>query len=164
MYEFITYIGPYRMRRCAVGRAGRTAQRAAACLLAAGDVSVRGGIGAGLRLCRSHLALDHQQGFWLVRGTLEPDVQEALRRSIEPGAVVFDIGANIAFFTLVSARLAGAHGCVFAFEPVGESCAAIKANTAVNARERERLRGGRRISLGDEIEAGALPVPDVVKI
>jgi len=101
-------------------------------VLAGGSIQVRGGAGYGLRLSTDHLPLDHVQGYGLVRGVLEPEVQEALRRHVGPGAVVFDIGANIGFFSLLSASLAGAAGRVEAFEPVPSSAAAVQANASLN--------------------------------
>ena len=40
-----------------------------------------------------------------------------LRKYIKPGSCCFDIGANIGFFSLHMAKLTGASGKVFAFEP-----------------------------------------------
>jgi FkbM family methyltransferase len=54
----------------------------------------------------------------ILSGELEIPVQEALRRTIAPGATVYDIGANIGFFAQLAARFAGAGGRVLAFEPV----------------------------------------------
>lgn len=59
-------------------------------------------------------------------------MQEALVRQVRPGAVVYDIGANIGFFSLLSARLTGSAGRVEAFEPVPDSSASVRANAALN--------------------------------
>ena len=53
-------------------------------------------------------------------GTYVPAVMQALRALLEPGAVAFDVGANIGVFALVMGRLAP-HGQVFAFEPAPEN-------------------------------------------
>lgn len=66
------------------------------------------------------------------RGTNEIPVQEALQRHTTPGSVVFDIGANVGFFTVLAARLVGADGRVFAFEPVPENAAQIRRNAGLN--------------------------------
>jgi FkbM family methyltransferase len=47
----------------------------------------------------------------------EPAVRLA-RKLIRPGDTVFDIGANIGFWSLVAGRAVGTAGKVFAFEPV----------------------------------------------
>lgn len=65
-----------------------------------------------------------------------------VRRHLKPGMIVVDAGANVGYYTLLSASLVGAAGRVFSFEPspyaFGRLSAAIKANaigqvTAVNA-------------------------------
>jgi FkbM family methyltransferase len=42
---------------------------------------------------------------------------DAVSRFVQPGAVVWDIGANIGLFSLAAAVRAGKQGAVFAFEP-----------------------------------------------
>jgi FkbM family methyltransferase len=111
---------------------GRIALWLAERLLRGGSVTVAGGAAARLLLSSDHLPLGHSQGYGLVRGVLEPSVQEALRRHVGPGAVVFDVGADIGFFSLLSARLAGPSGRVEAFEPVPASAAAVTANARLN--------------------------------
>src|ERR1700733_15559182 len=49
-------------------------------------------------------------------GDAEPEVQEALAELIKPGQTVYDVGANIGFFTILSTGLGGAQGMVYAFE------------------------------------------------
>ncbi len=51
---------------------------------------------------------------------------------IRPGQVVLDIGANIGYYTLLFARLVGATGQVFAFEPDPESFSLLQRNIAEN--------------------------------
>lgn len=105
-------------------------------LLGGGPLVIPAGVASGCHLAPG-LPITHVQGYGLVRGALEPSVQEALRRNVAPGMTVYDIGANLGFFTLVAARLAGPAGRVIAFEPVPES--------AEFARETARLNGLRQI-------------------
>jgi FkbM family methyltransferase len=77
-------------------------------------------------------AIEHAHCGLIVRGDLEVPVQEALRRTLAPGAVLYDVGANIGFFSLVGARLAGPEGRVYAFEPVAANAAAIRRNMELN--------------------------------
>ena len=65
-------------------------------------------------------------------GAAEPDLQDALSRCVGEGDVVYDVGANVGFFTLLAARLAGASGRVCAFEPVPDSAAALRHNAELN--------------------------------
>jgi FkbM family methyltransferase len=52
-----------------------------------------------------------------VVGLYEPEETELLRKIIRKGAVVVDVGANIGWYTLLSAHLAGETGKIVAFEP-----------------------------------------------
>ncbi|WP_354702412.1 methyltransferase [Paraconexibacter sp. AEG42_29] len=109
--------------------------RACEALAGRGDVRISGGIAAGLHLFGPALPLRHVQAHGLVRGTLEPGVQEALRRHVSPGDVVCDVGANIGFFSLVLARLTGPDGRVHAFEPSPREAGACRRNAQVNGFE-----------------------------
>jgi hypothetical protein len=60
-------------------------------------------------------------------GTSEPAIQDLFAAHIQPGSVVWDVGANIGFFTLIAARLVGT-GQVVAFEPLPANRAAIQSN------------------------------------
>ena len=57
---------------------------------------------------------------------------ELLRRHVEPGMTVVDIGANIGLYTLLLAKLAGPKGLVHAFEPDPIMQAACAENLRLN--------------------------------
>jgi len=97
-----------------------------------GSVMVATGHGAGLLLETGSLRLTNVQSYGLVRGVLEPGVQEALRRHVGEGTVVYDIGANIGFFSLLAARLAGPTGRVESFEPLPAAADGLRHNIALN--------------------------------
>jgi FkbM family methyltransferase len=65
-------------------------------------------------------------------GDAEPEVQEALAELIEPGQTVYDVGANIGFFTILCSRLVGPQGKVYAFEPIPENVVTLRHNIALN--------------------------------
>lgn len=75
-------------------------------------VTVRAGVGQGLRLPILPRA---EKYYWT--GLHEPHVQQALMRELQPGSVVWDVGAHIGFTSLIAARLVGPAGRVEAFEP-----------------------------------------------
>jgi FkbM family methyltransferase len=54
--------------------------------------------------------------YWL--GSFELNKQRLFEQTVTPGSVVFDIGAHVGFYTLLSPVLVGTVGKVFAFEPV----------------------------------------------
>jgi FkbM family methyltransferase len=65
-------------------------------------------------------------------GDAEPEVQSALAELIEPGQTVYDVGANIGFFTILCSRLVGPQGKVYAFEPIPENVVTLRHNIALN--------------------------------
>ena len=65
-------------------------------------------------------------------GDAEPEVQDALAELIEPGQTVYDVGANIGFFTILCSRLVGPQGKVYAFEPIPENVVTLRHNIALN--------------------------------
>jgi FkbM family methyltransferase len=82
------------------------------------------------------------QGIWLrlnprtgreyFNSDVEPEVQAILLKYLRPGMIVYDIGANIGFFSLLAARLVGATGHVTAFEADPEIVARLRENVARN--------------------------------
>ncbi len=102
-------------------------------MLGRGPIEVRCiGVPAGLLLDPRSLPLTNVHAHLLVRGALERSVQEALRRHVAPGAVVYDIGANLGFFSLLAARLAGPSGRVEAFEPLPAAAAGLRRHLELN--------------------------------
>jgi len=65
-------------------------------------------------------------------GSNELPVQEALASLLFPGAVLYDVGANVGFLTMIGARLVGATGLVYAFEPVRTNTAVLRRNLRLN--------------------------------
>lgn len=90
------------------------------------DVVISHGVGTGLRFN----AAGANPGYAL--GTTEPAVQDALQRLVKPGAVAYDIGANVGFFTVLLGRLVGPTGAVAAFEPLPDTATALRHNAALN--------------------------------
>jgi FkbM family methyltransferase len=70
-------------------------------------------------------------GCWL--GTYERDLQNVFVRTVRAGHVVWDIGANVGFFTLLAARLAGPAGRVIAIEPLPRNLDLLRRHLALNA-------------------------------
>jgi FkbM family methyltransferase len=58
----------------------------------------------------------HTHGCWL--GSYESEKQKLFESKVRPGDTVFDIGANVGFYTLLASDLVGDAGYVYAFEPV----------------------------------------------
>jgi FkbM family methyltransferase len=90
------------------------------------DVTMRSGVGAGLRF---NAGVSNPA---YALGTNERPVQQAFARLLKPGDVFYDIGANVGFFTVIGARLVGPGGRVYAFEPVPENAALVRHNAEMN--------------------------------
>lgn len=117
-------------------------------LLQRGGVAVLHGEARDLWFPARALGAGHAHARLILMGELEVYVQEALRRTVPPGGTVYDVGANIGFFSLLAARFAGAGGRVLAFEPV----------PAVAELVRE---AAQRSGLADRVEVLAQAVADV---
>jgi FkbM family methyltransferase len=110
------------------------------------------GQAAGLRIDPSGAAA----GYAL--GTSEPLIQDVFAEHIRPGGVVWDIGANVGFYSLIASRLVG-DGRVIAFEPLPANQDAIRRNLALNEITNVQLIG---VALSDaegsaELEIHASP-------
>jgi FkbM family methyltransferase len=60
-------------------------------------------------------------------------LQAAASRIIKPGMVVYDVGANIGYISLMAARLVGESGRVFSFEALPANIARLEQNVTLNA-------------------------------
>jgi len=90
------------------------------------DGIIKHGVGQGLRFNIGGTVA----GFLL--GSSEPTIQKVLQMLVQPGAVVYDIGANVGFLTVIAARLTGPSGRVFAFEPLTENFRHLEHNIHLN--------------------------------
>jgi FkbM family methyltransferase len=131
-------------------------------------------------------------GCWL--GSYEDRKQELFARAVKPGSVVFDIGANVGFYSLLASVCTGHQGRVLAFEPVprnitylrrhmemnhlqnvevieaavsdrtGESSFEEGRNPSIGRLEPSGRLHVRTVALDPLVEAGAIPPPDIMKI
>lgn len=68
----------------------------------------------------------------LILNDFEHDELAFLKKILDKGDVVFDIGANIGIYTLLSSRYVGEFGVVYAFEPSPNSYKKLNSNIAQN--------------------------------
>jgi FkbM family methyltransferase len=109
------------------GAKRRLAQVAVACRRAlAGVAEIASGPGKGLRFDAEHGTMEFASGRY------ERPVQDALASLVRPGAVCYDVGANLGFFSVLLGRLAGPSGLIYAFEPVPRNAAMIERNARLN--------------------------------
>ncbi len=122
------------LRARAVAPAGPSDRLLAGALsvLERGVLRIPSGYAHGFKLSLRHLPISHAHFGSLAYGNLEGSVQEAMRRHLGEGGVFYDIGANVGFFSLLGARLAGPSGRVYAFDPTPDNAEAIRVNAALN--------------------------------
>lgn len=102
--------------------------------LESGVLRIPQGHAGGLAMDLSYLPISHAHLGSIAFGNLESEVQEAMIRHLGRGGVFYDIGANLGFFALLGAHLAGLQeGHVYAFEAAPENAAAIARNVQLNA-------------------------------
>lgn len=133
-----------------------------------------------------------EHGYWL--GSYELRKRKAFEAEIRPAAVVYDIGANVGFYTILAADLVGPAGRVYAFEPLGRNVDYIRRHAALNRFENIEVfeaavadQGGeaffdpgasiatghisetgtvkvRQMSLDELLAAGEIFPPDIIKV
>jgi FkbM family methyltransferase len=69
-------------------------------------------------------------GEWL--GSYELAKQRRFTTVLQPGHVVYDIGANVGFYSLVASKLVGPGGRVYAFEPLPRNLAYLQRHVELN--------------------------------
>lgn len=135
-------------------------------------VVISGGAAQGLSIA----ALDTNLGYRI--GTTEPALQQFLIETLAPGAVFYDLGANVGFFSLIGSRQVGASGHVIAVEPRPDVAELLRSNLKANgfaharvveaavsaAPGRARFKAGSSSLDGRLSSDGDGPLVDVVSI
>ena len=65
-------------------------------------------------------------------GTYEKEQTLAFEQLVKPGGVMFDVGAHVGYYTLLSAKLVGAEGKVLAFEAMPRNAAYLRQHVSRN--------------------------------
>ena len=96
-------------------------------ILANRDITLNNGVGIGVKFNSSNYNLQTAMGMY------ELPLQKALSKYLKEGDVVYDIGANVGFFTIISAKLVGDSGSVYAFEPDPDNIKNLEHNIQLNS-------------------------------
>jgi len=72
-----------------------------------------------------------EHGYWL--GSYEMRKRQAFEEAIPEGAIVYDIGANVGYYTLLAAVLVGEEGKVYAFEPLPRNVDFLRKHVKLNS-------------------------------
>ncbi len=70
-----------------------------------------------------------------VLGLYEMDLIGVLQQHLRPGDTCMDLGAHVGYLTMLMARGVGPQGRVISFEPVPETCNALRENVRLNGFE-----------------------------
>jgi FkbM family methyltransferase len=104
-------------------------------------MTIRDGPAKGLKW----ISGSSNHGCWL--GSYELEKQVALKTVVEPGMVVYDVGANVGFYSLFFSRLVGPRGKVFAFEPAFQALNYLVRHISMNGLENVQIL---QAALGEE--------------
>lgn len=69
-------------------------------------------------------------GYWL--GSYEKEKVKIFEENLKEGDIVFDVGANVGFYSLLAAEIVGSFGSVFSFEPLLQNFNYLKGNIELN--------------------------------
>jgi FkbM family methyltransferase len=90
-------------------------------------IRIRAGLGKGL-----WVHLDPRFEAVYVDGEYESPLQDSLLKYLQPGGVLYDVGAHIGIVSLCAAKLVGPAGMVFAFEADPDNAKRIEENVRRN--------------------------------
>ena len=98
-----------------------------------------------------------QAAIYLFRDAYEPSVRSAIDHFVQPGARVYDIGANLGLWTLRLLERVGPAGTVCAFEPMPDTAAMLRHNIELSGHNNAIVR---EQALSDATGELVLHVPD----
>lgn len=96
------------------------------------------------------LNLQLEKDYWL--GTYEPELQAAIQKEVKPGMVVYDVGANVGYVSLLLARAVRPQGQVFAFEALPANLARLRRNLELNPQAAVRPIGMAVVDAARQVE------------
>jgi FkbM family methyltransferase len=87
------------------------------------------------------------------------DKQRVFNTLVRPGDVVFDVGANVGYYTLLGSVLAGPEGKVFAFEPLPRNVSIVRRHVEINKLTNVTIFNGAVCDRDGaaKFDAGAIP-------
>lgn len=103
-------------------------------------------------------------GYWL--GSFETNKMRLFQKTIQPNAVVFDIGAHVGYYTLLASQSVGKRGRVIAFEPLPQNISYLQEHIQLNHCQNVQIfeaavsesDGNATFSIGNSSSEGRLAV------
>lgn len=102
------------------------------------------------------LRFPEEAGMWL--GEHEPEVQNAILSTVQPGWVVFDVGSYVGTVALGTARLFGPTGRVVAFDGDPVNVERIRENAIANQLQESPTGGSRRSLVLQRKQDNSIPM------
>jgi len=87
----------------------------------------------GLEGVTLELDLQTEKDYWL--GIYEPNLQRVIKDWVKPGWVVYDVGANIGYISLLLAQAVQDSGTIYAFEALPDNFTRLQKNIRLNVLE-----------------------------
>ena len=91
------------------------------------EIEVASGAIAGLKL---RLDLQKEKDCWL--GNYETNLQDAVAHFVKPGMIIYDVGANIGYVSLIFAAAVGKTGRVYSFEALPSNISRLQDHIKMN--------------------------------
>lgn len=117
------------------------------------------GLAAGYTIC-----ISPAENLACLVGSAEPHLQRAIRKYVAAGDTVYDVGANMGYFSLALAKQVGPAGRVIAFEPVPQNLELLRTNINNNHLQNVQVfdsaasdrNGEATIRIADSMATGSL--------
>lgn len=81
-------------------------------------------------------------------GIREPTATKILKKEVQKGMYVLDIGANVGYYALMEAKIVKPHGHIWAVEPSPENAWFLERNITINGLDNITIH---KVAIGDEI-------------
>lgn len=101
-------------------------------------------------------------GCWL--GSYEYHKQRELAKTLRPGQVFYDIGANAGFYTLLASRLVGSEGHVVAVEPLPRNLHYLRRHLTLNKTDNVTVVDAAAASVPGYARFDAKPTPSMGRL
>ncbi|HEX4488714.1 MAG TPA: FkbM family methyltransferase [Terriglobales bacterium] len=97
--------------------------------------------------------------YWGTTAKIDPMLYRMAQQLVKPGAVVWDVGANLGLFTFCAAALSGRSGHTLAIEPDGWLCDLMHRSMEIN-QDRLGKIAIENVAIGESSGAAFLEVSD----
>ena len=109
------------------------------------------------RQFRFFVRLNDPLHYSILLGLHESEVLECLRHQLKPGMVVFDVGANLGYFSMIAGELVGEGGRIICVEPDPRVVEVLRKNVGVNGLKNATVVQAAAYNSSGEVSLGCAP-------